>query len=275
MSGLLVTGTDTGVGKTVVACALVADLVRRGLNIAVWKPAETGWNPSAEETSDAARLRRAAGSTEPLEAICPYRLREALAPAAAAHLEGVSIDVGHLARVCRERQASSDLLIAEGAGGLLVPIVGRTTYADLARELDLSLLIVAPNRLGVINHTALTARAAAAEGLRVIGFVLNSAESHTRSQPSSPGMSPVDGERGPRRHSQGSAGAGRADPGVSLEPLVDPSTTTNRAAIEDLTGLRCLGEIPYDPVAVDEPERVSAYLDVPGILAAITQIGPG
>jgi len=270
MRGVLVTGTDTGVGKTVVACALAAALVRRGLNIAVWKPAETGWNPSAEETSDAARLRRAASSAEPLELICPYRLREALAPAVAARVEGVSIDVGHLARVCRERRASSDVLIAEGAGGLLVPIVGRTTYADLARDLGLSLLIVAPNRLGVINHTALTARVAAAEGLRVIGFILNSVESHTRSQPSSSAMSLADAEHGPTCHSQNRAGAGLRGPGSQPESLIDPSTTTNRSAIMDLTGLPCLGEIPYEPRADDEPERVSAHLDVSGILAALT-----
>jgi dethiobiotin synthetase len=273
MSGLLVTGTDTGVGKTVVACALAADLVRRGLNIAVWKPAETGWNPSAEETSDAARLQRAAGSTEPLEVICPYRLREALAPAVAARVEGVFIDLGHLARLYHERRVSSDVLIVEGAGGLLVPLVDRTTYADLARDLDLSLLIVAPNRLGVINHTALTARVAAAEGLRVIGFVLNNGQSHTRSQPSSSAMSPADTECGPKPHSQNRAGAGLRGPGIHPEFLVDPSTTTNRSAIMDLTGLPCLGEIPYEPRAADEPERVSAYLDVSGILTAVARTG--
>jgi dethiobiotin synthetase len=270
MSGLLITGTDTGVGKTVVACALAADLVRRGLNIAVWKPAETGWNPSTEETSDAARLQKAAGSTEPLEVICPYRLREALAPAVAARVEGVFIDLAHLARLYHKRRMSSDVLIVEGAGGLLVPLVDSTTYADLARDLGLSLLIVAPNRLGVINHTALTARAAAAEGIHVIGFVLNSVESLTRSQPSSSAMSPADAERGLSRRPQNSAGAGLAGPGIYPEFLVDSSTTTNRSAIMDLTGLPCLGEIPYEPRAADEPGRVSPYLDVSEILTALT-----
>jgi len=231
MKGLFITGTDTGVGKTIVACALAADLVRRGMRIAVWKPAETGWDSSAGERSDAARLRRAAGSTDPLETICPYRLRQAVAPAVAAQLEGVSIDIAHLSRLCHERQASSDLLIAEGAGGLLVPLEGRTTYADLARDLAMSLLIVAPNRLGVINQTALTARVAASEGIRVIGFVLNNTESRNKD--------------------------------------LDASTATNRSAIADLTGLPCLGEIPYEPGAADAPERVATHLDVSKILAAM------
>ena len=271
MRGLLVTGTDTGVGKTVVACALAADLVRRGLKIAVWKPVETGWDSSPEAMSDAARLRRAAGSAEQLETICPYRLRGALAPAVAARLEGVSIDVGHLAKLCRERQASSELLIAEGAGGLMVPIVGRTTYADIARDLGLSLLIVAPNRLGVINHTALTARVAGVEGLQAIGFVLNNgAEGRTLSQPTSSARGAADTESAPTRGSQNRAGAALPRPVIQGAFVVDPSTTTNRSGIGELTGLPCLGEIPYEPGAADEPERVSAYLDVSGILAALT-----
>lgn len=239
-TGLFITGTDTGVGKTVVACALVTELVRRGLSIAVRKPAETGWGPSSEATSDAARLHRAAGSTEPLAAICPYRFREPLAPAVAARLEGVSIDMEQLVRLCGERRASSDLLIVEGAGGLLVPLVDRSTYVDLARELGLSVLVVAPNRLGVINHTALTARVAAADGLRVIGFVLNNT---------------CDTQSGADGYPA---------------PLADASTPTNRSAIEELTGLTCFGEIPYEPSAADEPDRISAYLDVSGILAAVT-----
>ena len=173
MPGLLITGTDTGVGKTVVACTLVAELVRRGWSVAVWKPVETGWDASAEYATDAAQLRRAAASTESLESICPVRLRAPLAPSVAAALESRTIDLTHLRRLYTARAGAVDLTIVEGAGGLLVPLDGQTTYLELAQTLGLALLIVAANRLGVVNHVALTARVAETAGLHVVGFVLN------------------------------------------------------------------------------------------------------
>jgi len=170
VSALLVTGTDTGVGKTFVTCALIAALRRRGRRVSVMKPAETGVTERAE---DAEALRAAAADPAPLDAVCPYRLRAPLAPAVAAPREGVSIDVAHLTALVRQRAADADVLLVEGAGGLLVPLMGRITYADLAAACELPLLIVGPNRLGVINQCALTARVAATLGLRVRGFVLS------------------------------------------------------------------------------------------------------
>jgi dethiobiotin synthetase len=136
----------------------------------VLKPVETGVRGEPE---DARRLAAAAGDRAPLDAICPYRLRAPRAPAVAAALEGVAIDVDHLAALVRRRATEADVLLVEGAGGLLVPLAGRTTYAELAARCDLPLLLVAANRLGAINHAALTARAAAAAGLRLLGFVLS------------------------------------------------------------------------------------------------------
>lgn len=234
MTGLLVTGTDTGVGKTLVTCALAVALVRRGFSISVWKPVETGWTPSAESTSDAERLRRAAGSDEPLEAICPYRLKAPLAPSVAARLEGTVIDMEHLVEHYRERARCADLVLVEGAGGLLVPLDGRETYADLARTCGCHILIVAANRLGTINHTALTVRVATAEGLHTLGFVLND--------------------------------VGGAAPPAANE---DASIATNRATIVELTGLRCLGEIPYDSDLPATPERAARHVDVDHILARL------
>lgn len=170
MSVLFVTGTDTGVGKTFVACALAHALRRRGRRVSVMKPVETGVEGEPE---DARALRAAAGDPAPLDVVCPYRLRAPLAPAVAAPLEGRSIDVGRLAALVRARAAEADVLIVEGAGGLLVPLDPETTYADLAVACDLPLLIVAANRLGTINHVALTARAAVAMRLEVRGFVLS------------------------------------------------------------------------------------------------------
>ena len=170
MSGLLVTGTDTGIGKTFVACALARALRARGRTVAVMKPVETG---VVSEPEDALRLRAAAADPAPLDDICPYRLRAPLAPAVAARAEGVTIDLARLETLIRRRQAAADVLLVEGAGGLLVPIRDGITYADLAARLGLPLLVVAANRLGTINHCALTARVAAAAGLTVLGFVLS------------------------------------------------------------------------------------------------------
>jgi len=170
VSTLFVTGTDTNVGKTFVACAVIAALRARGRRVAVMKPIETGVTSHPE---DALALRAAAADPAPLEAICPIRLRAPLAPSVAARLEGHTIDPDDLARRIVARAADADLLLVEGAGGLLVPIAGTFTMADLARQCALPLLVVAANRLGTVNHAALTAHVAAALGLGMRGFVLS------------------------------------------------------------------------------------------------------
>jgi dethiobiotin synthetase len=166
---LFVTGTDTGVGKTYVACALAMALRAGGRRVAVLKPVETGVE---HESEDALRLRTAAGDDAPLDDVCPYRLRAPLAPLAAARLEGVTLDVERIVALIARRTAAADVLLVEGAGGLLVPVAGRTTWAEIAARAGLPILIVAANRLGTINHAALTARAALASGLALRGFVL-------------------------------------------------------------------------------------------------------
>lgn len=170
MSAVFVTGTDTGVGKTYVACALARALRARGRRVAVVKPVETG---VAGEPADAGRLREAAGDPAPLDDVCPYRFRAPLAPAVAAAEARVAIDVDRIVALLRRRAAEADVLLVEGAGGLLVPIADRTTWADVAARARLPLLVVAANRLGTVNHTALTARVAAAMDLRTHGFVLS------------------------------------------------------------------------------------------------------
>jgi dethiobiotin synthetase len=167
---LFVTGTDTNVGKTFVACALIAALRAHGRRVAVMKPIETG---VADRPEDALALRAAAEDPVPLDTVCPIRLRAPLAPSVAARLEGRTIDPEDLVQRVGARASGSDLLLVEGAGGLLVPIAGTFTFADLARRAALPVLIVAANRLGAVNHTALTARAASAFGLAVRGFVLS------------------------------------------------------------------------------------------------------
>ncbi len=170
MSALLVTGTDTGVGKTFVACALAHALRARGRTVAVMKPVETGVVSVPE---DARRLREAAADQAALDDVCPYRLRTPVAPSVAARAEGVTIDLGRLEALVRRRRTVADVLLVEGAGGLLVPIADGVTYADLAARLELPLLVVAANRLGTVNHCALTARVAESMGLTALGFVLS------------------------------------------------------------------------------------------------------
>ena len=176
MSALFITGTDTGVGKTFVACALAVALRARGRRVTVMKPIETGVDGEPE---DARCLREAAADPAPLEAICPIRLRAPLAPTIAAVREGATIDVDALVRLIARRAAEADVLLVEGAGGLLVPIAGRTTYLELAERCRLPVLIVGANRLGTINHCALTAGVARAAGLDVRGFVLSQPTAET------------------------------------------------------------------------------------------------
>jgi dethiobiotin synthetase len=176
VSALFVTGTDTGVGKTFVACAIAMALRARGQRVGVIKPVETGVEHIPE---DASRLRAAAGDASPLDDVCPYRFRAPLAPDVAARLEDVRIDLDRIVALIERRRASVDVLLVEGAGGLLVPIVGRETWLDLAVRLALPVLIVAANRLGTINHCALTARVAQAAGADVRGFVLSEPVPHS------------------------------------------------------------------------------------------------
>ena len=176
MPALLVTGTDTGVGKTFVACALAHAWRSRGRRVGVVKPAETGVE---HEPEDARLLAAAAGDPSSLDDLCPYRLRAPLAPAVAAAREGVAIDVERIVALIERRRGTVDVLIVEGAGGLLVPIADTTTFLDLALRARLPLLVVAANRLGTVNHCALTARVARAAGVHVVGFVLSQPSAST------------------------------------------------------------------------------------------------
>ncbi|HEX9787501.1 MAG TPA: dethiobiotin synthase [Candidatus Binatia bacterium] len=173
--GIFMTGTDTGVGKTFVVSALAAFLRERGYRIGVMKPVETGC-PEMNGTlipQDAMRLKEASGCAEPIEKICPYRFSEPLAPSIAAERAGRKIDVDHLLATYGEIAAEYDVTLVEGAGGLMAPLLPSYTYADFARVLKLPLMVVAANRLGVINHLLLTVEHASCKGLLILGYVLN------------------------------------------------------------------------------------------------------
>ena len=205
-NGLFITGTDTGVGKTFVACGLATLLRGRGYRVGVMKPAETG---CAERDGklipeDAVRLKDASGCGEPIETICPYRLPEPLAPSLAAERAGVTIDIDRLLAVYQEINSNHDVTLIEGAGGLMVPLLPSFTYADLARVMKLPLVVVAANKLGAINHLLLSLEHASCKGLTVLGYVLNHVSKET---------------------------SGAAE--------------TNREVLVNLTGVPCLGEVPF------------------------------
>jgi len=167
-----VTATDTGMGKTVVAAALAAALVRRGLHVGVLKPVETGV-PVGTEPPDAALLHAAAGAHGDLAVVAPLRFVEPLAPLVAAERAGRRIELGELDAALARASIGTDAMIVEGAGGLLVPIAEHVTYATLFHRWHLGLIVVAANRLGVLNHVLLTVQAAESAGLRVRAIVLN------------------------------------------------------------------------------------------------------
>ncbi len=175
MRGIFITGTDTGVGKTFVGAALVALLRERGIDVGVMKPAETGVEDPGTPlySEDAARLVAAAGVEDPPDLVVPYRLREPLAPAVAAELEGRTISSEAVLSAYAELQSRHEFLIVEGAGGLAVPFNEDLNMAGLAGALDLPLLVVSPTGLGAINGSVLTVEYARAHGLDIVGILLN------------------------------------------------------------------------------------------------------
>lgn len=201
-----VTGTDTGIGKTSVTCAIAAALYRRGRRVGVAKPFETGCASDAAGQlipADAVQLKYFSSCDEPLELICPVRCREPLAPAIALQREQRGINLDDVKAVTLGIAARHDVTFIEGAGGLLVPIAPGQTFLDLARAWRLPVLIVVGNRLGALNHAQLTLRAARQADVAIAGYVIN-----------------------------------------SLLPGADLASETNIAALTDLIGA-ALGVMPY------------------------------
>lgn len=176
MRGLFVTGTDTGVGKSVLSAALAATMAAAGERVRAFKPVVTGLeDEQAPETMsgwppDHELLAAAAGMDA--QDVAPLRFGPAVSPHLAARLQGTAIDPGPLVEHARSSAAAGSVLVAEGVGGLLVPLADDYSVCDLAVELGLPLLIAARPGLGTINHTLLTLRVARAAGLRVCAVVL-------------------------------------------------------------------------------------------------------
>jgi len=173
--GIFVTGTDTGVGKTRVATALLRAFARRGLRAVGMKPVAAGCEriDGALVSEDVAALAAASNLNLPVDLINPYRFQPAIAPHLAAELAGETISLQRIRDAYVALAARADRVVVEGAGGFLVPLNEREDFGDLARILELPVLLVVGMRLGCLNHALLTAEAVQRRGLQFAGWVAN------------------------------------------------------------------------------------------------------
>jgi len=217
--GVFITGTDTGVGKTLIAGGLAACYRKGGVRVGVMKPVESGCRRLEDglHPDDAIFLKKMAASDDALDDIVPYRLEQPLTPSVATALAGVTIELEVINRSYRRIAGRNDLVLVEGAGGLLAPIFQHLTGVDLIRRLGIPLIIVARNALGTINHTLLTADLARRSGLDVLGIIIN-----------------------------------------QCSPFPDLSAETNPGIIAEMSGLPLLGVMPYLPTAVREDPSLLA-----------------
>lgn len=173
-NGLLFTGTDTGVGKTFVLCAVARALRRRGERFRVCKPVAAGADRHGDRwlNEDTRQLAAAADDAD-YDAITPWVFPEPAAPPVAARLAGATLALPEIVAAVRQRGDGAGLLLVEGVGGLLCPLTERDTVADLAALLRLPLIVVARRALGTLNHTLLTLEVARQRGLPVAGVIVN------------------------------------------------------------------------------------------------------
>jgi dethiobiotin synthetase len=173
--GFFVTGTDTGVGKTLAACALLHALSGRGLRAVGMKPVAAGAVRSGGElhNEDVAQLAAASSVKAPRALVNPYCFEPPVAPHIAARLAGVDIEPGKIRRAYRALAQQADVIVVEGAGGFCVPLNDCEDTADLAAQLELPVILVVGVRLGCLNHALLSAEAIGARGLKLAGWIAN------------------------------------------------------------------------------------------------------
>jgi dethiobiotin synthetase len=249
--GVFITGTDTGVGKTVVSAIIAACLRQSGLDVGVMKPFETGCLRTKKGLipPDGTFLRRVTGVDDPIDDIVPCRFALPLAPMVAADLEQNPVRLSLVMSAFSRLLKRHEVLVVEGAGGLLVPITRNPSAAragnlrrtgddrhyfvcDLIREMELPVIVVTRATLGTINHTLLTARQARQEGLRVLGFIVN-----------------------------------------HPEPSGDsPAELTNSPVLEELSGCPLLAAIPFMQTITTEGIRDAAERTAPALASSLLEI---
>ncbi|MFC5471067.1 dethiobiotin synthase [Cohnella suwonensis] len=181
--GLFVTGTDTGVGKTMATAALAATLRAEGLNAGVWKPVQSG-TLLGNGVTDAERLLRLSGIDERPEAVAPYTFEAPLTPLLAAKHSGATLSLEGIIAAGRPLFQRYEALLVEGAGGVAVPLTENRLMIDLISELRMPVLIVARSGLGTINHTLLTVSLLRQRAIPVIGVIMNDGPQATHEDPS-------------------------------------------------------------------------------------------
>lgn len=234
--GCFVTGTDTEVGKTRIACAVLHLLGAGGVRAAGFKPVAAGATEvDGRLVNDDVQALRAAGTVALDDAeVGPVQLRTACAPHIAAAVEGVAVDRAALLRAARHVAARSDRLVVEGVGGFRVPLGDDWDSADLACDLGLPVVLVVGVRLGCISHALLTAEAVRARGLHLAGWVANR--------------------------------IGRD------MPHVDDNVAALRRWLGDRHGAPCLGDVPW--LEAPGPAEVAAHLDAAALRALLGRMRP-
>lgn len=174
-----VTGTDTGVGKTTVTVRLMQQLIAQGFTVIGMKPVASGceWLDGRWQNEDVRQLTAASNVNAPPELINPYCFDPPIAPHIAAEQAGVTIDLSVIQSAYTQLTTMADVVIVEGAGGLLVPLNSKQSLADLIQVLNIPALVVVGMRLGCINHALLTAQVLQQRGIRFCGWVANSIDS--------------------------------------------------------------------------------------------------
>ena len=224
--GWFITGTDTGVGKTVIAAGLIQALTDKGLLIAAMKPVASGGYASASglRNTDAETLMEAANVDGDYETVNPYVFKPPVAPHLAAESEGINISLNRIRDQFCKLSDLADYVVVEGIGGWMVPLGPDTTTADLAVQLQLPVIMVIGLRLGCLNHALLTAESIQKAGLRLAGWV-----------------------------------ASQIDP--RFEQQQD-----NIDALKSRLSAPCLGQIPYIENPRQKPEGIAARLQVDRLL---------
>ena len=175
MTALFVAGTGTDIGKTHVACALIRAVLARGMTVDAFKPVVSGFDPADPEASDPGRLAQALGEPDALPRISPRRYRTPLAPNLAARLEGETLYLDDLLADCRDRlgRMDRDLLLIEGAGGVMSPLTDEDTNLDLMVALNLPILLVAGSYLGTVSHVLTALDVIRTRGLTVSAIAMS------------------------------------------------------------------------------------------------------
>jgi len=169
--GIFITGTDTGVGKTIVTAAIAWNLKQAGKKVAVMKPVQTGTIISGP--TDIEFVQKVLGPDSPLDVSCPYMFPDPVAPLVASMLAGERIDIERIKESYSDLSGQNETVVVEGAGGILVPILEDYFMSDLALDLNIPILIVTRPNLGTLNHTLLTLESAKRKGLEIAGIVIS------------------------------------------------------------------------------------------------------